>query len=487
MTRVTLAALSFVLISCIGDPADLTGGPDAGPPDADHPDTGEPDTSEPDTGDRDTGGPDAGGPDTGDRDTGGPDADTDTNGVDPDACNPTATPFGSGPYSDEDPNLICSIEHLRAIKDHLDGHFLMNEDMTLDANLEPIGSFEEPFTGRFDGGGNTLQGLSVQIDEPFVGLFGAIDGATIEHLTIEDATIHGSGPVGILAGEMKDGLVSHVVVSGTVNADNPDMDQVGGLVGRIEGGEILDSHVEAVVHGRTQVGLLVGRQSFGDITNPTEIRGCSARGQVHAAREVGGLVGRSEGLIEQSFVFSVNADPTTIELRLFQGGAMGPEGTGGLVGTCVGCKLAETSAEGVEMQYVDNAVAINVGGLVGWVDGESAISNSYVRGGDLGDTEPNSLGRLVGAVGSGSVEIHHNYSTIAVPHDDLCLVSRDGGEPDVYESYFPLDAGQDDRCEEEGRADFSTLEPFMEWQDEIWIKETTSIAAGHGPDHVYRE
>ena len=58
---------------------------------------------------------------------------------------------------------------------------------------------EGAFKGEFDGNGKKLSNFVLQ-GKNFVGLFGALDGATVKNFTIEDATVKGDAFVGTVAG-----------------------------------------------------------------------------------------------------------------------------------------------------------------------------------------------------------------------------------------------------------------------------------------------
>ena len=66
------------------------------------------------------------------------------------------------------------------------GTYRLTADIDLSGKKQsPIGSYETPFTGSFDGAGHTVKGLNIESDNGTVGLFGVISEASISNLTVE--------------------------------------------------------------------------------------------------------------------------------------------------------------------------------------------------------------------------------------------------------------------------------------------------------------
>lgn len=63
---------------------------------------------------------------------------------------------------------IYTVEDLDNIRHDLDGQYILMNDLTFadgDAPFTPIGSRQEPFTGRFDGNGHVIQGLVIEVEQ----------------------------------------------------------------------------------------------------------------------------------------------------------------------------------------------------------------------------------------------------------------------------------------------------------------------------------
>ena len=161
---------------------------------------------------------------------------------------------------------IYSGEGLKVAADEVnsgntDINITLDNDIDLTGiNWTPIGTYDNPYTGTFDGGNHTITGLTVTTSDRYAGLFGYI----------------GSG------GKVKDVKLKDV----KIESDN-DMSDVGGVAGWSYG-TLENCSVSGSVSGRGQnsiVGGVVGYQSGGSIT------GCSSSTTVNAGCIAGGVAG----------------------------------------------------------------------------------------------------------------------------------------------------------------------------------------------------
>lgn len=194
---------------------------------------------------------------------------------------------------------ITNYEELSAVRNALDKNYILANDITVpaDYNFMPIGTFESPFTGTFDGKNynivnlrieNTTSGLST-------GLFGAIraggkDVVSVKNLILRNIVITSiSGTVGSIVGYLYTGTIKNVIViEGSVSAGN---DYVGGLAGRVSEDGILfgGSSIAVSGNGASYVGGLAG-------SNSGYLEGFS-RGDVVGVDHVGGLAGGNYGIV----------------------------------------------------------------------------------------------------------------------------------------------------------------------------------------------
>jgi hypothetical protein len=123
----------------------------------------------------------------------------------------------------------------------------------------PIGTYDHPFKGTFDGNGYPIKSLSIVnyppyliVDKKYIGLFGYVKDATLENINIENVLIHGEyiegdndnesqwEYVGPLAGYISNSTVSNCSVSGYVEIDVDPKFCVGKFVGYADDDSTVD-------------------------------------------------------------------------------------------------------------------------------------------------------------------------------------------------------------------------------------------------------
>ena len=174
-------------------------------------------------------------------------------------------------------------------------------NITLDKNIDltgkdwtPIGtSFDNSYTGTFDGGGHTITGLTITTKDQFVGLFGYLNRAgTVKNVVMEGIQItsnHMFGNTGGVAG-FSWGTIENCSVSGSVSGTKC----VGGVVGAQKTGSITGCSSSATVKGTVCVGGVAG-EKWGSMT------ACYATGnvtlEIDSPKDLsgGGLVGFNGG------------------------------------------------------------------------------------------------------------------------------------------------------------------------------------------------
>ena len=307
---------------------------------------------------------------------------------------------------------INSVEDLLAVSGVTNYVLMVDLDLSNDdassaegeqrADVETLGApsyISNGFTGRLDGGGRTISGLT----KPLFDTIAGIGSTEISNLTLEADTVGvGVTGQGILANEVNTyTLIDNVhVIGNVIDIMNT---EVGGLVG-VSDGNITNSSATGNVSGTNGVGGLVGL-SGGDISNSYATGGVGGVGDY-----VGGLVGYSAGTITNSYATS-------------SVGGVG-DYVGGLVGSSAGT-ITNSYATG----SVGGEGAFSVGGLVGSNNGD--ISNSYAAGGSvIGYLE---VGGLAGANSlNGNIERSYSHNTVTglgeLNNDIGGLVGYNSGE-----------------------------------------------------------
>ena len=210
------------------------------------------------------------------------------------AKDPGYTIEGNGSYT------VTSADGLMNVAELVNGG-KTDINITLDKNIDltgkdwtPIGtSFDNSYTGTFDGGGHTITGLTITTKDQFVGLFGYLNRAgTVKNVVMEGIQItsnHMFGNTGGVAG-FSWGTIENCSVSGSVSGTKC----VGGVVGAHKAGSITGCSSSATVKGTVDVGGVAG-EKWGSMT------ACYATGNVTLEIDSpknlsgGGLVGFNGG------------------------------------------------------------------------------------------------------------------------------------------------------------------------------------------------
>ena len=123
-------------------------------------------------------------------------------------------------------------------------------------NFEPIGTEDKPFNGTFDGGLKTISNLKIDSSNTWVGIFGVTNGATIQGLIIEKASVKGSDDSVSIGGLIGYNNQASVVKDIQINSmEVHGISYVGGLFGYanwgVQGSNILVKNIE--VYGESSV------------------------------------------------------------------------------------------------------------------------------------------------------------------------------------------------------------------------------------------
>ena len=326
--------------------------------------------------------------------------------------------FGGGTGSPGDPFMIEDAADLDAVRNDLSASYELANDIDLTVYLSngnpgynggagwsPIGDNTTPFTGDFNGAGYKITGLWIDRNSTNIGVFGYIDEATIDNVSVEitAAGVKGYNHVGGLAGQSVNSAITNCHVTGNVSGSDyvggllgignesinnssfvincyatgnvAGGENAGGLIGGIYGGNIINSHAAGDVSGTDVVGGLVGRLAFGSSINDIGISNCYATGNVTGSYSVGGLAGYQGGAISTYNQNIVNSYAT--------GDVSGTENVGGLAGgqeNSTSCIISHCYAAGSVTgdDYI--------GGLLGRKYGSGSVSNCFFDAQTTGQT-----------------------------------------------------------------------------------------------------
>ena len=205
-------------------------------------------------------------------------------------------------------------------------------NITLDKNIDltgkdwtPIGtSFDNSYTGTFDGGGHTITGLTVTTYDKYAGLFGWLNSA---------------------------GTVKNVVMEGVQITNNHSSGFAGGVVGN-SWGTIENCSVSGSVNGEVYVGGVVGAQIDGSIT------GCSSSATVKGMVDVGGVAGQTNSSATLTACYATGNVTLEIDPKKNIAG-------GGLVGMNAGSSLLACYATGNVTSTGSSTGNVHIGGFLG--------------------------------------------------------------------------------------------------------------------------
>lgn len=243
-----------------------------------------------------------------------------------------AQSYSGGDGTSGNPYQIANKTDLKYLSEHSgewSKHFIQTADITFTdtdfqsggdfynggAGFIPIGNNSTIFTGSYDGGGHTMDGLF--INRPTtdnIGLFGVSDNATFSNIDLINVNITGNNSTGSIAGKAEHLIMNYCYSTGSVTG----YDLVGGMIGysfynnyqnqnSTSTNSISDNYSKCTVTGHHCVGGFIGWASH---SNP--VNKCYATGSVTASGDgYGGLIGCSDSYVNNSFWDTETSGPSS--------------------------------------------------------------------------------------------------------------------------------------------------------------------------------
>jgi len=285
---------------------------------------------------------------------------------------------------------ITNSHLLQSIKEDKTSLYVLSENIDISETenwnnnngFEPIGDYNDFFTGSLDGNGYTINGLSIDRDSSYnVGLIAASESATIENVKLENVNIVSNGGTGALIGWVEsDTIINNVEVEGNINSGS----EVGGVVGWNEGSSITNVQSNVNIDGTWHVGGIVGWNEESTITN------AFSNSVINSNGASGGITGWNE-----ASQISNSESTSEITTRFYGGGISGYNYISG--------SITDSHATG-------NVIGEEgIGGIVGVNELDSTISSSYYNGDVTGQLH---TGGVVGEAGDGLIEKTYSTGTI---------------------------------------------------------------------------
>ena len=277
-----------------------------------------------------------------------------------------------------------------------------------------------PFKGTFEGNNNVISGIYINkpleesLENQNLGLFGYVDTATINNLTIKDSYIKGYDNIGILGGYIANNSnVSNIVVdnvgivvyqkSGVIigtadnyvkmvnlNSYNSSITgsywRIGGVIGSIlNNSELINSYSDSIIKNENTIDYLSLGGIVGHISDNSIIDNSVSEALITSnGSSIGGIAGHVQriGIIKNSKSYTKMSGKSSL---------------GGIVGSSSGFKKGNT-LENVESYSTIEATGEFVGGIVGsYNGGNNYFTNVYSKS---IITASSSVGGIIGGVGN---------------------------------------------------------------------------------------
>ena len=290
------------------------------------------------------------------------------------------TDDGNGNYT------VTTAEGLKAVAD-IANNGNRGINITLDKDIDltgttwtPIGTtYNNSYTGTFDGGGNTITGLTVTGSNEYAGLFGRIgSGGTVKNVVLKDVQIESDNQYGC----------------------------IGGVAGNSDG-DIENCSVSGSVSGRYTAGGVVGQQYSGSITL------CGSSATVKGTGEVGGVAGKTDNSATLTACYATGN--VTFErastINTFAGGVVGFNGTGSILTACYATGNVTGTGTGTGSCYV--------GGITG--DNSSGTLTACYH----------ATGTVSGPDGATGGVTGRNYTSLGAPVITACYWGGNGQEQGI--------------------------------------------------------
>ncbi|MDR0767039.1 MAG: InlB B-repeat-containing protein [Methanosarcinales archaeon] len=285
--------------------------------------------------------------------------------------------FGGGDGTPQNPFIIEDAADLAAINSHLDGYFILGQNITLTGEWTPIGAQlinPDPFTGGLDGNGKTISNLTINSTYRVSGFFSSTNGAFITNLTFESAVVQSPNQYsGILTGYANNTTFDNIFITGDISGEI----NTGGFVGELGNSTLSNSSFTGNVSGGER-----NTGSFAGYAFNSTLSNSSAAGSVSGEMNIGGFAGQ--------------ALSSTISNSSFTGNVNGKYEVGGFAGFAFNSTLSNSFAAG------NVSGERNIGGFAGNIANNSTVSNSTATGNVSGLTR---VGGFAGSIVNNSTAL----------------------------------------------------------------------------------
>ena len=335
---------------------------------------------------------------------------------------------GSGNGTESDPYLIYNETQLYQMNNFLGSSnagvvFKLMKDLDLTDFISenfpsegwiPVGVESTPFQGKFCGNNHTLSGLWInRPNTNNVGLFGYIQNATIQDLTLDIGDVKGNNSVGTVAGRATSCTISNCMTKSTTGVSgggsiggivgvatstsisqcsyegtiNETSTSSGAIVGYITNGSVYSCQAIATITGTGNVGGIAGLDNQANITE------CTMIGNISGTDGLGGIIGKASGAI-------------TVSGSNYTGDIKGTQHIGGITGKIIeGSSVTFTNSHSKgnitnSGDYTGGIVGISNGGCIAGMESCSHFGDINAK---------NYVGGLIGSVTIGNSNVENVY------------------------------------------------------------------------------
>lgn len=332
-----------------------------------------------------------------------------------DDCEENTSAFAGGIGTVSNPYLIETVAQLENVPRYPAACYRLEKDLDLSgiANWTSIGETKsKAFSGRFDGNGHTIKGLTIEAgseDAVIQGLFGYVKGE-IRNLHVEGritTSRSAAEETALIAAHVFDyGQIRNCTADGSIKdlKEKPTM-IAGGIVGVAKDASVITECTnKASIQNASVAGGIVGKTS-----NNAQIFSTANYGTIDASSKAGGIVGRHE-----SFKLLTHHEN--------QGSVSSRGDAGGIAGYSY--SAIETCCNS---GFIKGVVA---GGIVS--DGRGNIKNSMNISGIYAER----TGGGIAGSGSGSLSCCYSIGQVSAGKNAGALIGYRGGSDTIENSYY---------------------------------------------------
>ena len=345
---------------------------------------------------------------------------------------------------------IYDANGLRNMANNLSGNYILMADINMSGeSFAPIGTYNNPFKGTFDGNNYTISNLTINSNIGHVGMFGYVQGGIIQNIVLEnvDITSTSSTATGGIVGLLNGGKINNVEVNGNIMGKINYNSSVGGIAGCGTTGIITNTRnvttvkVISTESGRGSVGGIIGNTS-GAITNVVN-EGTIIGENINC---IGGIVGRTTANITSAYSIGKIETKGSNNLAI-----------GGIAGATFEEPVIQRCYAGNDI-VINNASFMMAGGLIGDLEGSlygpsgqtysknGTVQNSYstssitVNGNrQLGSYE--GIGGLIGRIYYSGAKVNNCYAIGKIDINNSSsqiggLIGGSGGKCTTTNSYY---------------------------------------------------